>query len=105
MKRSLLLIALLALFSLLVLGSRLGAAAGPLTTPGAVPYPPNPTATPPPAGSAFTYQGQLQFNNAPATGSYDFQFTLYDSASGGNAVAGPVVVLSQTVSNGLFTVQ
>lgn len=28
-------------------------------------------------GTAFTYQGALQFNNQPANGAYDLTFTLY----------------------------
>ena len=31
-------------------------------------------------GSTFTYQGRLNDGGAPATGSYDFQFALYDDA-------------------------
>ncbi len=37
-------------------------------------------------GSAFTYQGELQDNGVPATGSYDFEFALYTAATGGSAV-------------------
>jgi hypothetical protein len=33
--------------------------------------------------TAFTYQGRLQDGGAPANGSYDFQFTLWDALSGG----------------------
>jgi hypothetical protein len=39
-----------------------------------------------PVGSGFTYQGQLTDAGAPADGSYDFQFALFTSASGGSAV-------------------
>ncbi len=34
-------------------------------------------------GTEFTYQGDLQFGGAPAEGSYDFEFHLYDQAEGG----------------------
>jgi hypothetical protein len=55
-------------------------------------------------GTAFTYQGMLSSSNAPFSGSAEFQFVLWDSASGGNAVAtnnsGTVIA---TVSSGLFT--
>src|SRR4051812_37428904 len=69
-----------------------------------------PASTPPsgaaplaPAGSGFTYQGRLTSVGPPATGNYDFQFTLYDALTGGNVAGGPVTLLSQTVSSGLFT--
>src|ERR1043166_5834672 len=38
----------------------------------------------------FTYQGQLKNNGQPVSANYDFQFTLYDAASGGAVIAGPV---------------
>jgi hypothetical protein len=52
--------------------------------------------------TAFTYQGQLSSNNAPATGSYDFRFRIYN-ASGG-VVATPLTNALVNVTNGLFTV-
>lgn len=66
--------------------------------------PPGPAAAP--LGSAFTYQGQLQNNGAPANGSYDFQFILYDAAVGGAQVAGTAIVAKSAVAvtNGQFTV-
>ena len=54
-------------------------------------------------GTAFTYQGRIVDNGATATGSYDFQFKIYDAISGGNLVAGPILSPSTAVSNGLFT--
>ena len=36
-------------------------------------------------GSLFNYQGRLSDNGAPANGSYDLKFTVYDGASGGTA--------------------
>jgi hypothetical protein len=55
-------------------------------------------------GTAFTYQGRLNTNGVPYTGSAEFQFTLWDALSGGNAVAtnNPVAVIA-SVANGLFT--
>ena len=55
-------------------------------------------------GTAFTYQGRLNTNNAPHTGTAEFQFTLWDAASGGNAVAtnNPASVTT-SVAAGLFT--
>jgi hypothetical protein len=54
--------------------------------------------------SAFTYQGQLTENGAPARGIYDLRFTIYDLSTGGSMVAGPVTNSPVVVSNGLFTV-
>jgi hypothetical protein len=54
-------------------------------------------------GTAFTYQGQLSANGAPADGSYDLTFTLYTNSSGAAATAGPITNLAIGVSNGLFT--
>ncbi len=54
--------------------------------------------------SLFTYQGQLTDNGAPANGTYDFQFTLFDMLTGGSSVAGPLAVTDVAVNNGLFTV-
>ncbi len=55
-------------------------------------------------GTAFTYQGRLQNNGAPATGIYDLRFTIYDSTNvPGNLIAGPVTNSAVSVTNGLFT--
>jgi hypothetical protein len=55
-------------------------------------------------GTAFTYQGKLNDAGGPANGSYDFQFTVLDTAIGGNKVG--INPLSSTVfvTNGLFSV-
>src|SRR5215472_13869975 len=55
-------------------------------------------------GTAFTYQGRLNDGSSPATGTYDLRFTIYDAASSGNAVGGPLTNAATAVSNGLFTV-
>jgi hypothetical protein len=57
-------------------------------------------------GTAFTYQGQLQDNGAPADGSYDFRFTLYSVADGGAPLAGtaPLTHTAVAVTKGQFTV-
>jgi len=55
-------------------------------------------------GTAFTYAGQLEDNGSPASGTYNLAFTLFDTNSGGSAVAGPVTSKGVSVSNGLFTV-
>jgi len=58
-----------------------------------------------PLGYAFTYQGQLLDDGNPATGSYDFQFDLYDHPSTGTKVGGPINLEDIGVNAGLFTVQ
>jgi hypothetical protein len=55
-------------------------------------------------GTAFTYQGRLDSSGNPATGSFDLHFALFDSASGGSLLAGPLTNAAVGVSNGLFTV-
>src|SRR5580765_4239430 len=55
-------------------------------------------------GSAFTYQGSLNDNGSTASGNYDLKFTLFDAATNGNSVAGPITNSPTVVSNGLFTV-
>lgn len=54
-------------------------------------------------GTAFTYQGQLTDGAAPAQGSYDLTFTVFDDVAAGTLVAGPVTNAAVAVSNGLFT--
>ena len=39
-----------------------------------------------PAGTSFTYQGDLQQLGQPATGTFDFQFELFDVDSEGTAI-------------------
>ncbi len=56
-------------------------------------------------GTAFTYQGRLTDGGNPANGTYDFQFKLFDAASGGTQVGSTVTVDDVTVTDGLFTVQ
>src|SRR5262245_48514599 len=56
-----------------------------------------------PLGTSFTYQGLLRQGGAPANGTFDMTFGLFDVATGGAALS------SQTapgvpVANGLFTV-
>jgi hypothetical protein len=52
--------------------------------------------------TAFTYQGELNSSNAPATGSYDFRFKIYNAIN--SVVAGPLTNAPVGVANGLFTV-
>src|SRR5580704_8087881 len=55
-------------------------------------------------GTAFTYQGQLQNNGSPASGTYNLTFTLFNTYTGGVAVAGPLTNNAVGITNGLFTV-
>jgi len=64
----------------------------------------NPQLSATPLGRAFTYQGRLNDGGAPANGSYDLTFTLYDSASGPTVINMPLTNAATAVSNGLFTV-
>ena len=59
-----------------------------------------------PAGTAFTYQGQLKQTGVPLDGAADFEFTLWDDAISpdpNHLVGGPLLRTEQ-VTNGLFTV-
>lgn len=57
-----------------------------------------------PATNAFTYQGELAASGTPVTGSRQFQFRLYNAASGG-AQVGPTLGATATVTNGRFAVE
>lgn len=61
------------------------------------------TATAVPLGSEFTYQGELQNNDAVANGPFDFEFRLFDAATGGTELAAPIVIDDLNVSEGLFS--
>jgi hypothetical protein len=54
-------------------------------------------------GTSFTYQGRLNTDGTPYTGSAEFQFTLWDAASNGGQIAAttPASVIVG-VTNGLF---
>ncbi|MBI5386536.1 MAG: hypothetical protein HZA90_17845 [Verrucomicrobia bacterium] len=55
-------------------------------------------------GTAFTYQGRLSAGTNAASGTYDFQFALYDSLSGGAQVGSTVSRPALGVTNGSFTI-
>jgi Chaperone of endosialidase len=55
-------------------------------------------------GTAFTYQGRLNNSSGPATGTYDFAFTLFHTNVDGTAFYGTVTNAAVPVANGLFTV-
>ena len=61
------------------------------------------TAAADPLGNAFTYQGRLDHNGAPASGSFDLKFELFDAAADGNAIGVPVELPAQAITGGLFT--
>jgi len=55
-------------------------------------------------GTAFTYQGRLNDSGNPANGTYDLEFTLFDTATtNGDQIGDTVTNLAVSVSNGLFT--
>jgi hypothetical protein len=58
-----------------------------------------------PAGTAFTYQGQLKQNGIPVNNANGrFQFKLFDADTGGNQVGNTVSFTGVDISNGLFMV-
>jgi hypothetical protein len=56
-------------------------------------------------GTAFTYQGRLDDGGSAANGTYDFEFKLYDAASGGSQLGSTITKGDVTVTDGLFTVE
>ncbi|MFO0860074.1 MAG: hypothetical protein U0570_05915 [Phycisphaerales bacterium] len=55
------------------------------------------------SNTAFTYQGQIATGGANVNGAADFQFRLYDAASGGTQVGSQFVASNVAVSAGRFT--
>ena len=55
-------------------------------------------------GTAFNYQGRLVENGVPASGLYDFVFTVHPSEVGGGALGVPVPLNAVAVSAGQFVV-
>jgi hypothetical protein len=55
------------------------------------------------SGTAFSYQGYLSAGGKAGNGTYEFQFSLYNAAGGGNLVAGPLTNSAIAVTDGLFT--
>ena len=53
-------------------------------------------------GTAFTYQGRLRDQAGPVSGTYDFQLTVYDAASGGQGLGVFPLTATAVVSNGFF---
>jgi hypothetical protein len=61
------------------------------------------TAAADPIGHAFTYQGRLDHNGAPAAGAFDLKFELYDAAVDGNLIGAAVELPALNIAGGLFT--
>ncbi len=55
-------------------------------------------------GTGFTYQGRLDTVGAPAAGTYDIAFTLYDSSTGGTQLGNALTNAATPITNGLFAV-
>jgi hypothetical protein len=60
------------------------------------------TGTAAPLGTAFTYQGRLASGGAPATGSYDLKFSLFDALAGGSQVGASLTNAAVGVTDGYF---
>ncbi|MBC7262112.1 MAG: hypothetical protein H5T63_08865 [Chloroflexi bacterium] len=58
-----------------------------------------------PVSNEFTYQGRLLKDGNPVNGNCDFQFQLWDAASGGTQVGTTLTKTNIPVTNGVFTVQ
>ncbi|HWD18148.1 MAG TPA: tail fiber domain-containing protein [Verrucomicrobiae bacterium] len=54
-------------------------------------------------GTAFTYNGRLLDNGAPATGWYDLRLAIYDDATGSNQIGATVTLSATPVTNGIFS--
>ncbi|MFH1107916.1 MAG: hypothetical protein V1790_01775 [Planctomycetota bacterium] len=57
-----------------------------------------------PLTTAFTYQGQLKQGGVPLNGTADFQFSLWDAASGGAQIGATLPMNAVLIANGLFSV-
>jgi hypothetical protein len=56
-------------------------------------------------GTAFTYQGRLNSSGNPASGNYDFTFSLFNnSGTNSGQIGSTLTILDVGVTNGLFTV-
>ena len=55
-------------------------------------------------GTAFTYQGRLNFNGAPAAGNFDVRFAVFDANTNGNQFGVTLTNSATAVTNGLFAV-
>jgi hypothetical protein len=62
------------------------------------------TATVSAQGTVFNYQGRLNVNGMPASGSYDLTFDLFSDSGGINRLSNTLTNLNTDVTNGLFAV-
>lgn len=53
-------------------------------------------------GTAFTFQGRLNSNDAPAEGIFDMRFTLFDAAQEGNQIGDTLTIEGVAVEAGIF---
>lgn len=51
-------------------------------------------------GSSLSYQAHLNFSGAPANGTFDFRFSLWDAGTGGTQIGDPVSISALPVANG-----
>jgi len=58
-----------------------------------------------PLGTEFTYQGVLSDGGAPAAGTFDFRFFVYDAEAGGSQVGLMVLVGDLAVTDGRISTQ
>lgn len=58
-----------------------------------------------PVGTKFSYQGRLKDGGAPAQGSFDLRFALFDQAVGGTQQGSTVCVDNVSIAEGLFTAE
>src|SRR5262245_23344007 len=56
------------------------------------------------AQTSFTYTGKLVIGGVAVTGTYDFQFTLYNASTGGSVVGTTLTRTGVAVSSGNYTV-
>ena len=57
-----------------------------------------------PQSTAFTFQGHLQQNGTPTSGSHDLTFTLWDAASAGTQVGSTIAQTGYPIASGVFTI-
>lgn len=56
-----------------------------------------------PLTTAFTYQGELRQSGAPATGTFDLQFKLFDASAAGNQIGSTLCANNVAIVAGRFT--